>query len=246
MSLTILLGIGYVKVSKGSGHYPRVLDSAGIVLRMESTTASDATAVPPTPRVRREEVRRRLLEAAAEVFARKGYAAARLDEVAAVAGFTKGAVYSNFEGKHALLAELIRERVSTMFAVRAIEVRGRRRPERALEDIAVVFARAIVDEPTWTRLLVELGQQAGHDPAVRAVYLDVRRALRAELATMLADSSASLGLELVVPAEQLALTLQSLTLGLALEHGTDPERVDQVAVTAVFADVLRALVRRRD
>jgi AcrR family transcriptional regulator len=198
----------------------------------------------PVPRVRREEVRRRLLDAAAEVFARRGYQAARLDEIAYAAGFTKGAVYSNFAGKHALLAELIEQHVRNQFAVSSVEIRAKQRPERALEDIAEVYAREIVEEGIWTRLLVEVAQQAGHDPDVREAYVGVRRALRDDLATRLATACEELGVELVVSAEQVALTLQSLRLGLALEHGTDPEQVDQAAVAAVFADTLRGLVRR--
>jgi AcrR family transcriptional regulator len=195
----------------------------------------------PIPRVRREEVRRRLLEAAAEVFAEKGYATARLDEIAHRAGFTKGAVYSNFAGKHALLAELIEQHVMTQFAVNSLEVRAQNRPERVLEDIAAVYARAISERDTWTGLLVEISQQAGHDDEVRAVYRDVRRALRDQLASMLDTSLAEVGLRLLVPAEQVALTLQALRMGLALEHGTDPEQVDEAAIAAVFASVLHGV-----
>lgn len=196
----------------------------------------------PVPRVKRDEVRRRLLDAAAEVFAERGYAAARLDEVAHAAGFTKGAVYSNFKGKHALLAELIEQKVRSEFAIQAEEVRARNRPDRVLDDIAEIYAQGIVDGGTWTRLLVEIAQQAGHDDEVRQVYVDVRRTLRDELAATLTRACEVAGLEMAVPASQLALTLQSLRLGLALEHGTDPERVDLAAATAVFRDTLRALV----
>lgn len=199
----------------------------------------------PVPRVRRDEVRRRLLDAAAEVFAQRGYAAARLDEIAHAAGFTKGALYSNFAGKHALLAELIERHVRTQLAVSQVEIRAQDRPDRALEDIAEVYARGIVEQGTWTRLLVEIAQQAAHDPAVRGVYVEVRRALRDELATTLATACDQLGVELAVPADQLALTLQSLRLGLALEYGTDPDQVDRSAVTAVFTDTLRGLIRQR-
>jgi AcrR family transcriptional regulator len=197
----------------------------------------------PVPRVKRDEVRRRLLDAAAEVFAERGYAAARLDEVARVAGFTKGAVYSNFAGKHALLAELIEQKVRTEFAVQVEDIRARNRPDRVLEDIAEVYAQGVVAGGNWTRLLVEIAQQASHDDEVREVYVGVRRSLRDELAATLAEACATLGLELTVPAEQLALTLQSLRMGLALEHGTDPRHVDHAAVAAVFTDTLRALVR---
>ncbi|WP_233157212.1 MULTISPECIES: TetR/AcrR family transcriptional regulator [Amycolatopsis] len=197
----------------------------------------------PVPRVPREEVRRRLLEAAAKVFAERGYQAARLDEIAHAAGFTKGAVYSNFASKQALLAELIDQHVRTRFAASALELRAGKAPERAVEDIAEVVARGIVEQDTWGRLLVEIGQQAGHDPAVRAVYVEVRRALRDELAAQVARTCEEYGIELAVPPEQIALTLQSLRLGLALEHGTDPEQVDRAAVAAVFTTTLRGLIR---
>jgi AcrR family transcriptional regulator len=200
----------------------------------------------PIPRIRRDEVRRRLLDAAAEVFARRGYQAARLEEIAHTAGFTKGAVYSNFEGKHALLAELIEQRARTRLAVGAVEVRARHRPdsavEDAVEDIAEVFARGIVERGTWSRLMVEMAQCAAHDPQVRKAYVGVRRALRDEMAAAIATGCAELDLELTVPPEQLALTLQALRMGLALEHDTDPDQVDPAIVTAVFASTLRGVI----
>lgn len=198
----------------------------------------------PVPRVRRDEVRRRILDAAAEVFARRGYEAARLEEIAHTAGFTKGAVYSNFAGKHALLAELIDQHARTQLAVGSIEVGAQGRPEAAPENIAEVFARGIVEQGTWGRLIVEIAQQAAHDPEVRQAYVGVRRALRDELATAIADGCARHGIELTVPAGQLALTLQALRMGLALENGTDPDEVDRDAVAAVFAATLRGVIRR--
>lgn len=198
----------------------------------------------PIPRVRRDEVRRRLLDAAADVFARCGYEAARLEEIAYAAGFTKGAVYSNFAGKHAMLAELIDQHARTQLAVGSVEVGAQDRPDLAAENIAEVFARGIVEQSTWGRLIVEIAQQAAHNPEVRQAYVGVRRALRDELAAAIAEGCARHGIELTVPAGQLALTLQALRMGLALENGTDPDEVDQAAVAAVFAATLRGVIRR--
>ncbi|MEN4474873.1 TetR/AcrR family transcriptional regulator [Mycolicibacterium cosmeticum] len=58
----------------------------------------------------RERTRRQLLDAAAEVFARRGYAAASVEEVAESAGFSVGAVYSNFANKDELFAALMTDR----------------------------------------------------------------------------------------------------------------------------------------
>ena len=58
---------------------------------------------------RRAQTRVRLLQAAAEVYALHGFGGATLDEVAAQAGLTKGAVYDHFGSKENLLLALMEE-----------------------------------------------------------------------------------------------------------------------------------------
>src|SRR5580698_9295265 len=62
---------------------------------------------PLTPERRRRQTRDHLLDAAAQVLAERGFHGASLDEVAAAAGFTKGAVYSNFKNKEDLFLALL-------------------------------------------------------------------------------------------------------------------------------------------
>jgi AcrR family transcriptional regulator len=57
-----------------------------------------------------------LLAAAARVYARRGFGGATLDEVAAEAGFTKGAVYSHFGSKENLLLALMEEHLASQVA----------------------------------------------------------------------------------------------------------------------------------
>ena len=77
----------------------------------------------PVRRPRREIVRRRLLDAALTVFAERGFASANLDQVAAAAGLTKGAIYSNFANKDelffAMMADQVLRRVETIEAAMA-------------------------------------------------------------------------------------------------------------------------------
>src|SRR5215831_19542943 len=82
-----------------------------------ATERSDAPFEALTPDRRRAMTRRHLLEAAAIVFARNGFHGSTLDEVAATAGFSKGAVYSNFKSKDDLFLELLGDRVDRQFAV---------------------------------------------------------------------------------------------------------------------------------
>lgn len=72
--------------------------------------------VPPTsPRPRwerRKEARpSELLAAALDLFVEKGYAATRLDEIAARAGVSKGTLYLYFENKEELLQAVVRESI---------------------------------------------------------------------------------------------------------------------------------------
>jgi AcrR family transcriptional regulator len=57
--------------------------------------------------------RRRLLDAAETVFARRGFHGASVEEIAREAGATTGAVYSNFAGKEDLFLALFEERIAT-------------------------------------------------------------------------------------------------------------------------------------
>src|SRR5664279_3586021 len=106
--------------------------------KTEVRTAAPASSpnAPPVVRARRpkrEVVRRRLLDAALEVFAEHGFDTANLDQVAAAAGLTKGAIYSNFTSKddlfYAMMAEQVLARVESIrsfLAVNSAEARGPR------------------------------------------------------------------------------------------------------------------------
>src|SRR5271156_3389254 len=67
---------------------------------------------------RTEATRRKLLAAAEKIFVRSGYEAARLEDIAAAAGYTRGAFYANFESKEdiffLLLEEWITAKVQTL------------------------------------------------------------------------------------------------------------------------------------
>src|SRR5215813_9224941 len=104
------------------------------------TTSPIARRTPPIPpaapagrwRRRKEARAAELLAAAYEVFAERGYAATRLEDVAARAGVTKGTMYLYFDGKEALFKELVRR--TALPAVESVEdlLRTHRGPARDL------------------------------------------------------------------------------------------------------------------
>src|SRR5882672_308980 len=76
------------------------------------------THVPSRQAERTEATRRKLLAAAERIFAQNGFEAARLEDIAAGAGYTRGAFYANFESKEdiffALFEEWVRERIDSI------------------------------------------------------------------------------------------------------------------------------------
>ena len=78
----------------------------------------------PTRRERQEQTRELLLDAAAMVFARRGYHEASVEEIASEAGFSTGAVYSNFSGKEELFLALADREVEKQVADPAIDHRA--------------------------------------------------------------------------------------------------------------------------
>jgi AcrR family transcriptional regulator len=77
--------------------------------------------------VTRDETRQRLLAAAADVFARRGFDGATLAEIAEHAGLSTGAIYGLFSGKAELFAASVEARAETELerVLRAAEVEGR-------------------------------------------------------------------------------------------------------------------------
>src|ERR1019366_1216248 len=80
-------------------------------VRPSTASSLNAHFVDRTRRPKREVVRRRLLDAALEVFAERGFDTSNLDQVAAAAGLSKGAIYSNFTSKDDLFYTMMTEQV---------------------------------------------------------------------------------------------------------------------------------------
>jgi AcrR family transcriptional regulator len=200
-------------------------------------TAPSAGVTSRTPRPRRAEVRTRILEAAAAVVAERGLAAASLDQVAAAAGFTKGAVYSNFRGKEELFLALL----ETQAGQRVEHV------ERALAGaadvpgaLAAVSAELARPDPEGQLLFVEFWQRAVRDPGVREAFVASRRRLRARVTDAVRAFLAGLPNDPGWSPDALALVVVALATGLALEERADPGTVDEGLAARVLGSLVAA------
>jgi AcrR family transcriptional regulator len=190
---------------------------------------------------RRAQTRARLLEAAARVYARRGFAGATLEEVAAEAGFTKGAVYGHFGSKEKLLLALVEEYLAGQVVEQmALFDRDRATWERPLAGSERWMER-LQESPDRFRLFVELWVYAQRDEGLRERLAGGLAGLRGTFERFAADSSADAGFD--APAgvpEQFANVMLGLGLGLSMLKLTEPEAVPANLLGTTLSVLIRA------
>lgn len=184
------------------------------------------------------QTRERLVETAHRLFLADGYNATSLDKVAAEAGFSKGAVYSNFATKHelglAVLDLLHQERALSLAAA----VAGTETADERIEAFAR-WAEANIGDVGWTSLEVEFATSNRRVKGINQALAARRRELTAAVADLIEQQAAELDLSLPVPANEAAVQLLSLGIGLGVQRAFDPE----LPVTSLV-DLLRSLLDR--
>lgn len=185
---------------------------------------------------RQAQTREKLIAVAREMFLRDGFAATSLDRVAVEAGFSKGAVYSNFSGKEqlglAVLDNLHAEQVTA--AAEAME--GKHTLDETL-DALVWWAREHLGQPKWTALEVEFASIARHNAFVAEQIAARHTVVRTAIEELVRKGVADLGVQPALPADQIATIVLSLSIGLGAQRSLDPT-ID----VDVFAATLRHLL----
>jgi AcrR family transcriptional regulator len=198
---------------------------------------TQSSSRPPrlTRAERRAQTRQQLVEAAARVFAHKGYAGASVDDVAEEAGFTVGALYSNFSGKQELfMAAFERHCDQDLAQVQALLATDRPL-EQQLDAITRRFGDLDDEHRQWWLLSIELWLYAQRDPAARERMVALRRKVRATITEALQLHASSTGQPLPVPPSDLATAMLGLWQGLMLQRLTDPDAVSPKAIAAALA-----------
>lgn len=207
-------------------------------------SSAPITAEPPPDGVRRPrrvEVRADLLAAARDSFERDGYARSTLADVAARAGYTKGAVYSNFAGKPELFAEACQAHFeeSSDSVVEALDQylalpSGSRGTAHLVDSLVSTLAGS-----PWPLLLDEFRHVARRDPAVAAVYTELRGRRTARVCALLAEHGVG---EDEAHREDLAVILlaqlNELALDASVGHASPTGRPESTRVLGRLVDGL--------
>lgn len=185
-----------------------------------------------------ERTRERLLAAAAKVFARRGYHRATVDEIASEAGFTIGALYSNFAGKEELFLALADQQVEQRVdEVRAIAEAAEGDGDASTE-AAAQFRTFLEADPDWPLLFYEFWSLSVRNPELQGELAKRRDAIRNALAETLERVAEQHGFELRFPAPVLATAIAASLNGLAFERAADPKSLPD----DVFAEFVTAVL----
>ncbi len=194
------------------------------------------------PRPRREsqaETRGRLLVAAAETFARYGYEGASVDRIAAAAGFSKGAVYANFDSKEGIFLELLAQHMADKMAALDGIVQAELGPDATIASLDA-WLRRMNQDAAWGLLAVVLQLHARRERGFGEQADRLFEAHRARLATLISRLFAAAGKKPLGDPLELARGFIALTDGLTIQSGL-AEASDSPA-GRLMADWVRLLI----
>jgi AcrR family transcriptional regulator len=199
-------------------------------------------------RLRRQEQRQltraQLLDAAERVFAREGFRGASVEAIAAEAGYSHGAIYSNFNGKEDLFLVLVEERIDARLArvYQAADTELSRGGEPL--EAARRFVAMLQGDRDAVLLLVDFWNQAVREPTAAAKFAERHARLRALIGRIVEGIARDQGLELAAPREQVATALIALANGFAIERLADPTAAPDELFAHAIAAILRGFSNR--
>jgi AcrR family transcriptional regulator len=191
---------------------------------------------------RRERTRQELVSAAEACFVSRGFHASSVDEVAERAGYTKGAVYSNFAAKEDLFFAVYQRRVEQVLTE---VVPGLRQvgAERAFDQLATGAIQRRDRDDGWRAVFFEFWAHVVRHPELRDRFAAIHARFLEPLAEAVRQLADDRGLTLPsdVTASQVAVAWNAMEVGLALERLTQPQTVD-VALARRMGRLLLAAV----
>jgi AcrR family transcriptional regulator len=167
--------------------------------------------------------RERLLDAAARTFARKGYAGASVEEIAESAGYSIGALYSNFGGKQELFLELMAGRASRRRRAMVAEIL--QADDDPVEALAELLQRTGSPDPDLMALRAEFWLYAVRNPEAMGALTAQRREQIDALVEVVSAAMSRLGIPEGVSAIAVATVSLAMFQGLMRQRRIDPERV---------------------
>jgi AcrR family transcriptional regulator len=181
--------------------------------------------MPRLSRAESQEVTRdRLIDAAADVFATNGFAASSLEQIADRAGYSRGAVYSNFAGKDELFLAVMARRRRSRYRDIAILLRDNPTPDAFLAALQAE-ARDLEESHRWFILRLEFFLYVMRQPDALPALAEHMRHERDELGEAVAAVLDSQGIPAPLPVPEIAAIVEALDHGLLIQQLVDPGQI---------------------
>jgi AcrR family transcriptional regulator len=207
-----------------------------------------ATAETPVTRPlsrKRRQTQERLLDAALDAFAERGFHGASVEDVCERAGFSRGAFYSNYSSKTELFIALYhRQSRHVMTALGDHAFQTAADPPRDLVELVNQTMTSLPHDRRWFLVNAEFALHAIRNPAAGATFAAARARSRVRFAQYLTELLDQMGLELTVPAEDLARWLFAMKDGGVAQAYVEPDKLAPHDITQQVSPILLEAVSR--
>jgi AcrR family transcriptional regulator len=188
-----------------------------------------------TPERRRELTRTALIDAAADVFTKRGFHAASLEEIAETAGFTRGAIYKNFENKEELFYAVIERRIDAQLSRFREVLRQDRAAALDPARLGAIWEEQLGFENEWLTLDLEFRLYAMRNEEARERWVAHERELRDLVARFIEEQQKALGASTAIDAGTMAGIVIPASQGFWQWTALDP---DQAHFYTAFLEIL--------
>lgn len=186
--------------------------------------------------------RRKLLRSARRVFARDGFEASRIEDIAADSGYTRGAFYANFKSKQDLFFALLEQQAHEHVQKIRRLIERYSSPEQRLHALCDYYVERIADRQ-WVLLMLEFKLFALRHGRLRPKLAEAHRRIRASLNL---DEIRNLLFRSLPRSpefeEARRAALEAALSGLVLEHAYDPLRISEDQVVSTLRKIFNLLM----
>lgn len=187
----------------------------------------------------KQQTRRELLKVASEMFAKQGFYSTSVDKIAEEAGYSKGAVYSNFGSKEDLFLSVFKEnQKEDLLNFKSIAEEYNSLDE-FINMIENYHQYERKENEDWSILKLEFLLYAMRDESVSKKLAPILEESRTQITNILKKFYQTKNQKQSVSIDKLAFLLLSLDIGIGIQSYVDEESIPE----NIFADGLRLLLK---
>lgn len=187
----------------------------------------------------KQQTRRELLKVASEMFAKQGFYSTSVDKIAEEAGYSKGAVYSNFGSKEDLFLSVFKENQKEDLQNFKSIAEEYNSLDEFINMIENYHQYERKENEDWSILKLEFLLYAMRDESVSKKLAPILEESRTQITNILKKFYQTKNQKQLVSIDKLAFLLLSLDIGIGIQSYVDEESIPE----NIFADGLRLLLK---